>query len=78
MTQLGQQTGGDPRDEALRLLDMMKTVDYAAYLNTRDEEFLSEQYDRLASNGVAAYSASGKQLFWLRDIKDKLVNCGAL
>jgi hypothetical protein len=80
---LGQQTGGNVASdtrEAIQLIEMMAEGyvkgEYKDVLSDREAEFLREQ--TVASTFKSTYSVTGKQLFWLRDIKDKLVERGVL
>jgi hypothetical protein len=64
MSQLGQETGGDAGSrvtEARKIVEMLASVQEQM---TPKEQTFVEQMD-------GASVCSGKQLFWLRDIKDK-------
>lgn len=82
---LGQQTGGSAatdRDEAMKLLGMMHQVDLndkkvIRCLSPTDHDFLDELMDRYENFYTRDFGViTGRQLFWLRDIKDKLVSAG--
>jgi hypothetical protein len=81
---IGQQTGGDEWADALefkRLLKMIvdgcKKSDMQQTLDAKSMQFLEEQVER-ANSIVTHFRVTGKQLFWLRDIKDKLVERGLI
>jgi hypothetical protein len=64
MNSLGQETGGDSDSrvtEAQRLVDIITAS--ADELTPREREFVMQM--------DGCKTCSGKQLFWLRDIKDK-------
>lgn len=71
MPRLGQSTltSEERTDEARRILATIKVEDFSK-LSARDQSFLDTQYTN-ADN--VSYSPSPNQLFWLRDIKDKLI-----
>ncbi len=80
---LGQQTGGNERSdarEAVRLLEMIDTVDWDArtdVLSWENRLFLSVQMARWR-DCPSQYTVTGKQLFYLRSLKDGLVERGVL
>jgi hypothetical protein len=81
---IGQQTGGDEWGDALefkRILKMIvdgcKRSEMEQVLDSKSMAFLTEQVAR-ANAIVTHFRVTGKQLFWLRDIKDKLVERGIL
>jgi hypothetical protein len=81
---IGQQTGGDEWADALEfkrilkiVLDNCKKDDMQRVLDQKSMKFLEEQVDR-ANATVTHFRVTGKQLFWLRDIKDKLVERGLI
>jgi hypothetical protein len=61
------QTAAERRDEATRILAMLRDVDLARCTST-ERAFL----DRLRSDPEEAISP--RQLFWLRDLKDKYLD----
>jgi len=64
MNPLGQETGGDENarlSEAHRLVDMITSVQDR--LGPKEARFVEDMRD--------CTTCSGRQLFWLRDIKDK-------
>jgi hypothetical protein len=72
MANLGQETGGTPeenRDEARKLIELIVLLDYES-LPDRDLHFFEDMRNRLV---FPKCTVSGKQLFYLRDIKDKLL-----
>ena len=80
---IGQQTGNDEWADSLefkRLLNMVlecPKADMQRVLDSRSIVFLEDQVNRV--NAVVSHlRVTGKQLFWLRDIKDKLVERGLL
>jgi hypothetical protein len=80
---LGQQTGGtalSDGQEARRLLAMICPCGIDAVTEvcgSAAAEFVKSQSER--SNAIVThYAVTGKQLYWLRDIKDKLVERGLL
>lgn len=76
---LGQCTGGTlemDREEAVRILKMIKDTNWAApppdgVLNMGERAFIANIL--AGSRDAANFTVTGKQLFWLRDIKDKLL-----
>ena len=80
---LGQQTGNDEWADALeykRLLKMIlecPKIDMQRVLDTKSLAFVEQEVDRVNAT-VTHFRATGKQLFWLRDIKDKLVERGLI
>ena len=65
---LANDTGGDAeqrRAEANRLLTMLRDVDWETQVTLSERRFL----EQMASDDVQPVSP--KQVFWLRDIKDK-------
>lgn len=83
---LGQQTGKPENGsltntpEAVILLKMIGSVDWMreGVLNSRAVTFLTDMYDKVAAGGVRNLQVTGRQLFLLRDIKDRLVDRGIL
>lgn len=83
---LGQQTGKAPQSqdyrannpEAYTLLKMIGSVDWKAYVSDWEEIFLNDMYGKAVANGASSLNVTGRQLFRLRDIKDKLVEKGIL
>jgi hypothetical protein len=72
---LGQQSGGTPEQrlaEAQRIMEIISDLP-TEQLSQRDEDFLTEMQDRLDQYGERCM-VSTKQLFWLRDIKGKLLD----
>ena len=62
---LANDTGGSPEDrrsEADRILKILEDVD-AVQFTTKEDKFIGQMRDDVP--------VSPKQLFWLRDIKDK-------
>jgi hypothetical protein len=76
---LGQQTGGNALSdahEARQILRLIGDTDYANDLSKREAGFLDDMFDRALVN--PEFRVTGKQLFWLRDIEDKLVERGPI
>jgi hypothetical protein len=77
---IGQQTGGTARsdaDEAKRILSMIENVHadvIEAVCGGKAAQFISEMQVRRWNGGPLC--VTGKQLFWLRELKDKLVDKG--
>lgn len=59
----------DRNDEARRILFDMGLKD-ASFEQSKEEDFVSSLVDRFEQYGTKAI-VSSKQLFWLRDLKDK-------
>jgi hypothetical protein len=81
---VGQQTGGDEWADSLEFKRLLKMIldgcrkdDMQRVLDSKSMAFLEEQVAR-ANAMVTHFRVTGKQLFWLRDIKDKLVDRGIL
>lgn len=80
---LGQQTGGNVDSDTREALTLLKMIGSCPWdeddsgIGLRARIFLHEQYER-EGRDKGAYKVTGKQLFWLRDIKDKLVERGIL
>lgn len=81
---IGQQTGGDEyadTSEFRRILKMIlegcKKIDMQRVLDAKSMEFLEDSVSR-SNATVTHFRVTGKQLFWLRDIKDKLIDRGLL
>ena len=80
---LGQQTGGtasSDADEARRILDMMEHTpfdDIAAYAGQKAADFIADMRE---SRDLyrATFAVTGKQLFFLRSVKDQLVEKGII
>ena len=64
--------------EACTLLKMIGSVDWKPYVDTGEETFLDDMYDKVAAHGAGCLNVTTRQLFKLRDIKDKLVGKGLL
>jgi hypothetical protein len=64
MSRLGQETGGDAD---ARLSECQKLLDIIA----RFQEELTPKEQQFVERMDGASYCSGRQLFWLRDIKDK-------
>jgi len=85
---LGQQTGGDAnadKNEGITLLNMVKGFetpvgDWGKYcvLTEWEYKFLISMRHRLFVMSETKFFITGKELFKLRDIKDKLFDKGAL
>ena len=76
---LGQQTGGSATmdtAEAGKIMSMIDPIDELALADTLSEKEFKFIHDIRVS--IAFGSVTGKQLFWLRDIKDKLVDAGVI
>ncbi len=81
---LGQQTGSGsaPADgqEARKLLAMITPVGremVELHCGSKAAKMVAEETER--SNAIVThYTVTGRQLFWLRDIKDRLVERGIL
>lgn len=78
---LGQQTGGgatSDADEAMKLLKMVELAGGSELVGAILGEKSANFVDQLITQ-AAIYNelhVTGKQLFWLRDIKDRLVERG--
>ncbi len=73
MSGLGQETGGTPDErlaEAKRLLEIIG--DHLEQLSPKEQGFVEDMQGRIEEYGNSAI-VSGKQLFWLRDIKDGII-----
>lgn len=78
---MGQDTGGTQEDrnvEANKLMAMMNLgrERWRDYLTVWELGFMTDMYNRWMDGGIAP--VSGKQLFRLRDIKDKLIEAGVV
>lgn len=65
-------SGGTPEDrnaEAWRILDEMGLKN-AAFEQDREQDFVASLMDRFEQYGIKTV-VSSKQLFWLRDLKEK-------
>ena len=72
---LGQQSGGDNEArvaEAKRIVVDMGLVSRTDEMSPKEQQFVEQMFEAVES---VAYDGtpfiSGKQLFWLRDLKDK-------
>lgn len=66
MAKLGQETGGDQDSREVEARSILKMLaEFYAQLNAKELQFVEGREDR------DCRGCSGKQLFWLRDIKDK-------
>lgn len=80
---IGQYTGGDQYADAAEFRDILKMICEAGrgkcsgYLTDKEVNFIDESVGR-SNTFVTHFRVTGKQLFWLRDIKDKLVDAGVL
>lgn len=83
---IGQYTGRDPDDhlgnvkEAIQLVDMTRgtvEAELRANLSERDYNFLCDMRQKLKIYGRGLV-VTGRQLFYLRDVKDKLVAKGVI
>jgi hypothetical protein len=80
---LGQTTGGTAESDAEEARSILKMIctcsksDCADALTCHDLAFIAEQVDR-SNDTVTHYRVSGKQLFYLRDLKSKLIDRGIL
>jgi hypothetical protein len=80
---LGQQTGNDEWADALeykRLLAMIlgcPKADMQRVLDPKSMAFIEQEVNRVNAT-ITHFRVTGKQLFWVRDIKDKLVERGLL
>jgi len=85
MKSIGQDTGKSFLDngrEAREILGMLCSQDgireaVTEYCGERAANFVEQEVER-SNATVTHYSVTGKQLFWLRDIKDKLIEKGIL
>jgi hypothetical protein len=71
---LWQESGGSPQDrtnEVIKIWGMIHTQDFSV-LNEKDLEFVNSMRDRLQKYG-AFTTISPRHLFWMRDIKDKVL-----
>ena len=71
---LFQESGGSEQDrtnEAIHIWKIIQDLDHSD-LSDKDAKFIDELRDRLHTYGASTH-ISPKQLFWLRDIKDKLL-----
>ena len=80
---IGQQTGGtsyDDRDEALRIVRMIAEASHEDIETACGLEAANFVRDVrvMVGFGKSPIPVTGKQLFWLRDIKDKLIEKGIL
>jgi len=74
MTALGQDTGQTPermKQEAMALLNVIAESDPENRLSESDLKFYKDTI--LRSCFPKMFTISGKQLYWLRDIKDRLL-----
>jgi len=78
---LGQQTGGTPESdtrEAVRILSMIAGVS----IGTIEEELGADPgrfiRDMRAAMAFPKFEVTGKQLFYLRDLRDRLVEKGLI
>lgn len=71
MNRLGQQTGSDSNaKEAMELVRMIEP--HFEQLSSNEQRFISKVSELLDRYGERTI-ISGKQLFWMRDIKDRLL-----
>jgi hypothetical protein len=79
---LGQQTGGgatSDADEARKLLELIEDAGgYSLVLEVMGDKSANFVASQLEARDIrrSSYYVTGKQLFWLRDIKDRLVEGG--
>ena len=79
---IGQVTGGTAQSDAERAFTLLKMIGSCPWdedggpLDGRTRHFIEEQMARFQSN--PASTITGKQLHWLSDAKDKLVEKGIL
>lgn len=69
---LGQETGQtleEMRKEAKKLIDIISELDFDS-LSDKELHFFEDMRNKLI---FPKFSISGKQIFWLRDIKDRLL-----
>lgn len=76
---LGQTTGGTPemdKAEAIRILKMIKDTDWAdpppdGVLNSGERALIASML--AGSRDVENFTVTGRQVFYLRDVKEKLL-----
>ncbi len=70
----GGQSGGDEIDRAREAKELMTIIEGEStdQLNNVELQFIERMHDAFQQYGERA-RVSVKQLFWLRDIKDKLI-----
>jgi hypothetical protein len=76
---LGQYTGGSDADRTRVAISILTMLEMVSHTDMRDEdkEFVLDMLEKRAMYG-AALLVTGRQLFWLRDVKDKMIAKGAL
>lgn len=83
---LGQQTGGNSYTDVVEATEILRLICNGGTgirakceeaLSQKEFTFLEEMIDR-RNTMVDHLSVTGKQLFYLRDIKDKLIEAGVL
>lgn len=82
---VGQDTGGDARrhqEEGIKILKLLISVDpkeqyTEGNLSQWEVEFLYDMHERVAARGLSS-NFSGREVFRLREIKDKLVEKGVI
>ena len=68
---LNQESGGDNNSRAIEALRIVKMLeDHSEELDSRESDFYTNIADRLEQYGDKTF-VSPKQLFWLRDLKDR-------
>jgi hypothetical protein len=75
MGKLFQDSGGsrtDRAEEAIKILAMIQTLDYSM-LSDNDKDFLGKIREKLSTYSSNAL-ISPKEIFYLRDIKDKVMD----
>ncbi|HXN71602.1 MAG TPA: hypothetical protein VN861_03505 [Candidatus Acidoferrales bacterium] len=80
---IGQVTGGTAQSDTERAITLLKMIGSCPWdeddgpLDGRTRDFIRAQFERYEVYGVS-YVVTGKQLHWLSDAKDKLVDRGIL
>lgn len=72
---LASETGGDDfarNREAHKIVIAMKLTKYLHDMESREKTFVMDSYSRLQQFGVDAIFST-KQIFWLRDLKEKYI-----
>lgn len=82
---LGQTTGGTRSSDAAEAAEIIKMLCSKSGMESAVREYCGEKAVKFVHEQVESYNAhvthfsvSGKQLFFLRDIKDKLIEAGVL
>jgi hypothetical protein len=68
---LYKESGGDDASRSSEAIKLLEMIDDNALVSPSDSKFVSDCRERLEQYGQAKFWISAKQLFWLRDIKDR-------